>query len=118
VRGKQITRTERSRRLRRNATRAELALWNHVRDRQLNGLKFVRQQFIAGYYVDFVCREHRLIIEIDGGQHADNAADQKRDAVLASLGYRVIRFWNNEVLANIEGVLQHLAESASDSPSP
>jgi len=71
-----------------------------------------------GYCVDFVCRDRRPIVEIDGGRHADNAADQKRDAKLAILGYRIIRFWNSEILKNIEGVLQRLLADVSDSPSP
>jgi very-short-patch-repair endonuclease len=83
-------------------------LRRQLRDRQLGGFKFVRQEPIGRYYVDFVCRERLLIVEVDGGQHADSPSDRERDARLGALGYRVIRVWNNDVLANIEGVLQML----------
>ena len=99
------TRTTRARGLRRAATRAELALWLVLRDRRLDGYKVVRQEAIGPYYVDFVCRERRLVIEVDGGQHADNPLDRERDRHLGELGYRVVRFWNHEVLTNMEGVL-------------
>ncbi len=108
MRGADTRSTRRSRSLRRRSTRAEWVLWLELRDRRLSGFKFARQQPIGPYYVDFVCREQRLIVEVDGGQHADNLADQTRDAYLATLGYRVFRVWNNDVLANIEGVLQVL----------
>jgi very-short-patch-repair endonuclease len=72
------------------------------------GFKFARQESIGPYYADFVCRERRLVIELDGGQHAESARDQARDCKLAELGYRVIRIWNNEVIENIDGVLQSL----------
>jgi very-short-patch-repair endonuclease len=93
------------RRLRRDATDAERKLWFALRDRRLGGFKFVRQEAIGPYVVDFVCREQGLIIEVDGGQHADNPRDRIRDAALAAEGYRVLRFWNSDVLGNKEGVL-------------
>ncbi|WP_433994598.1 endonuclease domain-containing protein [Bradyrhizobium lablabi] len=80
-------------------------LWNRIRNRQISESKFVRQQPIGGYICDFVCRERLLIIEVDGGQHSDSAADVIRDRRLAEDGYRVLRFWNNDVLGNLEGVL-------------
>jgi len=83
-------------------------LWSRLRNRQLGGFKFTRQEAIDRYYVDFVCRERHLIVEVDGGQHAGRLADRQRDADLGARGYRVIRFWNNEVLNNLEGVLQSL----------
>jgi very-short-patch-repair endonuclease len=83
-------------------------LWRRIRSRQLGGFKFVRQEPIGPYYVDFVCRDRRLIIELDGGQHAESTADPQRDSDLAALGYRVLRLWNNEVLENVEGVLESL----------
>jgi very-short-patch-repair endonuclease len=102
--------TERARALRRRSTRAELALWRHLRDRQLDGFKFVRQEPIGAYFADFVCRELHLVIEIDGGQHADSVIDGQRDLMMRKLGYRTIRVWNNEVLGNIEGVLEMLKQ--------
>ena len=94
-----------ARRLRVNQTEAETVLWNRIRNRQIDGNKFVRQEPIAGYVCDFVCRERRLVIEVDGGQHNGSAADVVRDRRLGEGGYRVLRFWNNDVLGNIEGVL-------------
>jgi very-short-patch-repair endonuclease len=85
-----------------------LVLWHRIRDRQLDRFKFVRQEPIGRYFVDFVCRERHLIVEVDGGQHAEGGGDRIRDADLAKLGYRVIRFWNNDVITNIDGVLQTL----------
>ena len=76
--------------------------------RQLDGYKFVRQEPIGPYYADFACRERRLIVEVDGGQHLESIKDARRDGVLAALGYRVIRVWNNDVLNNIDGVLEML----------
>src|ERR1700730_9562032 len=100
------------------STRAEWARWLALRDRRLGGLKFTRQQPLGPYYADFVCREQRLVIEVDGGQHADSASDRRRDAFLTTLGYRVIRVWNNEVLGNLEGVLQMLASELEIAPHP
>ena len=94
--------------LRRARTRAESALRARIRGRQIGGFKFVRQEPIGCYYADFVCREQRVIIELDGGQHCDRPEDRHRDRELCALGYRVIRFWNNEVIDNLDGVLQSL----------
>ena len=94
-----------ARRLRVNQTDAEAVLWNRIRNRQIDGHKFVRQVPISGYICDFVCRERFLIIEADGGQHNESATDAIRDRRLAGDGYRVLRFWNNDVLGNLEGVL-------------
>ena len=71
----------------------------------MSGFKFVRQEAIGPFIVDFVCRERNLIIEVDGGQHSDNASDRSRDSYLSGEGYRVLRFWNNDILTNREGVL-------------
>jgi very-short-patch-repair endonuclease len=102
-----IRRTVRvERRLRGQQTDAERKLWFALRDRRLGGFKFVRQEAIGPFVVDFICREKSLVIEVDGGQHAENAADAKRDTYLAGQGYRVMRFWNNDVLSNREGVLE------------
>ena len=83
-------------------------LWTRLRGRQLGGFKFVRQEPIDRYYVDFVCRERRLIIELDGGQHSERPEDGQRDSELSALGYRVIRIWNNDIIENLDGVLQTL----------
>ena len=100
-------RVARARRLRRNQTDAERVLWFRLRDRRLNGLKFKRQVPIAGYVADFCCDEARLIIEVDGGQHAVQD-ESKRTAALEALGYFVLRFWNNDVLQNTDGVLEEI----------
>jgi very-short-patch-repair endonuclease len=110
-------RTARSRRLRQNATQAENQIWNRIRNRGLNGLKFVRQEPIGPFTVDFICREARLVIELDGGQHVDNELDRRRDAWLIQHNYRVLRFWNNDVMTNVEGVLETIAAAlVSDAP--
>ena len=95
----------RARRLRRDSTDAETRLWFKLRDRRLAGFKFARQHPIGPYVVDFVCRERKLVVEVDGGQHADNVRDRIRDENLAADGYRVLRFWNTDVLSNMDGVL-------------
>src|SRR5215471_16239185 len=105
MRGPQRGKVRLERRLRRRGTDAEMKLWFALRDRRLGGFKFVRQEAIASYIVDFVCRERRLIVEVDGGQHADSSRDRVRDAELTVAGYRILRFWNSDVLGNREGVL-------------
>ena len=108
-----------ARSLRRNATDAELLLWRHLRARRLAGWKFRRQVVISPYIADFICLEARLIVEADGGQHMENAApDAKRTVFLESRGYRVIRFWNHEILGNIEGVLEQIQVYLKGVPSP
>jgi very-short-patch-repair endonuclease len=94
-----------ARRLRVNQTDAETVLRNRIRNRQIDGHKFVRQVPISGYICDFVCRERRLVIEVDGGQQNESSADVIRDRRLTEDGYRVLRLWNNDVLGNTEGVL-------------
>jgi very-short-patch-repair endonuclease len=111
-------RTGTARRLRKNATQAELSLWNTLRARQVQGFKFVRQEPIGRYTVDFVCRERRLVIEVDGGQHATDRRDVERDRWLAEQGYCVLRFWNNDVLGNLPGVLEMIAAALSQSQAP
>ena len=106
--------TDVARRLRRAATDAERRLWYRLRSRQIDGAKFVRQERIGPYVVDFVCRERRLIIEVDGGQHATDPRDAVRDAWLFERAYRVLRFWNNDVLANTAGVLESIAAALSE----
>jgi very-short-patch-repair endonuclease len=117
MRGANFVKTARARRLRHQSTDAELKLWNCLRSRAVAGCKFVRQEPIGPYIVDFVCRERRLVIEVDGGQHATDERDAVRDRWLTEHRYRVMRFWNNDVLSNIEGVLETIAAAlAADSP--
>jgi very-short-patch-repair endonuclease len=98
-----------ARALRIQQTDAERLLWKHLRSRQLIGFKFRRQQIIAPYIVDLVCFETRLIVELDGGQHTEQQTeDTVRTIFLESQGFRVVRFWNNEVFENIEGVLDSI----------
>ena len=118
LRGKDQKRTERARLLRRALTPAELTLWTHIRARQLGGFRFVRQEPIDRYYADFVCRERRLIIERDGGQHAESPKDRRRDRALCALGYRVIRIWNNDVIENLDGFSKGFSPNSKNRPSP
>jgi very-short-patch-repair endonuclease len=120
MRGAKVTKTNLARQLRKNSTAAERKLWRYLQARSLAGFKFVRQRPIGPYIVDFVCRERRLVIEVDGGQHADNKRDAIREQWLVAHRYRVLRFWNNEVLENIEGVwdLIFAAASAAAPPHP
>jgi very-short-patch-repair endonuclease len=108
------TRTARARRLRRDETDAERRLWYRLRSRQIEDAKFVRQDPIGPYVADFACRERRLIVEVDGGQHATDPHDAVCDQWLRDRGYRVLRFWNNDVLANTEGVLEAIAAALSE----
>jgi very-short-patch-repair endonuclease len=105
VRGANQRKTVRARHLRRNLTDAEKRLWYRLNNRALGGWKFVRQEPIGSYIADFVCRECKLLVELDGSQHAESKRDQVRDAYLGSIGYRVLRFWNHEVAENLDGVL-------------
>ena len=109
--------TSRSRSLRHNSTGAEQKLWCVLRSRQLNGFKFRRQVEIGGYVVDFLCAEKRLIVEVDGGQHTPER-DARRTAFLESHGFRVIRFWNNDVLENLEGGWKAIEEALNIPPHP
>ncbi len=96
-----------ARALRKNQTDVEKILWQHLRNRQLVGYKFRRQFPIAPYIADFACLELKLIIELDGGQHADQTNyDNKRRMFLKQRGFKIIRFWNNEVIENTAGVLE------------
>jgi very-short-patch-repair endonuclease len=111
--------TARSRELRQNATPAERKLWQHIRNRQLGGVRFNSQFPIGQFICDFVSRGHRLVIEIDGGQHAAACEyDLRRTRFLSAQGYRVIRFWNSDVLDNIDGVLSVILRELDNMPSP
>jgi heme b synthase len=105
--------------LRTNQTDAEKLLWRYLKSKQLADTKFRRQQPIGNYIVDFISLDKKLVIELDGGQHAeDKNKDQERDGWLIGQGFKVLRFWNNDVLQNIEGVLESIMEKISPSPSP
>ena len=104
MRGRKEKTIRTARKLRANQTDAETVLWNRIRNRQIDGHKFARQVPIGRYICDFVCREKQVVIEADGGQHSDSPEDAVRDRYLVAEGYRVIRFWNNDVLGNLEGV--------------
>ena len=111
---------ERARGLRRNMTDAEQAVWYRLRNRALGGYRFRRQHDIGPYIADFVCKEAMLVLEIDGGQHGDRQHyDLHRTTYLQSQGYRVLRFWNNDVLADIQSVLEVVWKAlASPAPHP
>jgi 2-isopropylmalate synthase len=99
-------------------TASELRLWRLLRDRRLNGIKFRRQVPVGPYIVDFVCVGAKLIVEADGSQHAESLRDNVRDAYLANQDWKVLRFWNNEVLQNREGVLETIYAHAKPSSGP
>ena len=111
-----------ARELRREETEAEQIIWSRLRRKQLSGAKFRRQQPIGNYVVDFVSFDKKLIIEIDGGQHSteeNKGNDEVRTKWLESQGFRVVRFWNNGVLSNLEGVMAQICEILGiPSPSP
>jgi BirA family biotin operon repressor/biotin-[acetyl-CoA-carboxylase] ligase len=99
-----------ARNLRNNATEAEQRLWLHLRASRFEGAKFTRQFPIGNFIVDFACRSLRLAVELDGGQHSGSPTDAGRTRIIEAHGYRVIRFWNNEVFENLDGVLTVIAE--------
>ena len=107
-----------AKRLRTEMTDAEQRLWYRLRAHRFRGLKFKRQAPIGPYIVDFICFEHGLVVEVDGGQHSENAADRWRDVWLRSEGYRVLRFWNDDVLKYTEAVLHKIFESVSAKTTP
>jgi very-short-patch-repair endonuclease len=113
---------DRARTLRRHMTDAERLLWHHLRGRRLSGWKFRRQHEIDRYIVDFVCTDAQLIMELDGGQHLEQAEqDAERTRRLAAMGYRLLRFWDDEVLRNTETVLEVIWEAvarAAPHPNP
>ncbi|MBI1214275.1 MAG: DUF559 domain-containing protein [Alphaproteobacteria bacterium] len=100
--------TLRARTLRRNQTDAEKIIWHELKAKRFQGLKFKRQHPVGPYFADFICIEKKLIVEIDGGQHCGNAADEARTDFMTQKGYEVVRFWNNDVLQNTQGVLEAL----------
>ena len=106
-----------AKKLRVNSTDTEKYLWKYLRGKQLEGIKFRRQHTIDKYIVDFINLESKIIIEVDGGQHLENKTDKLRDKWLEEQGYEVLRFWDNEVLTNIEGVIESIRMKLY-SPSP
>jgi very-short-patch-repair endonuclease len=107
----------RARQLRKNPTDAERLLWRKLRFWQIDGFKFRRQQPLGPYIVDFVCLEKRLVIELDGGQHAQQADyDTERDDWLRNQGFVVLRFWNNDVMNNIDGATEEIANKLRRTP--
>jgi very-short-patch-repair endonuclease len=107
-----------AKKLRSNMTDAERRLWYRLRAHRFDGHKFKRQVPVGPYVVDFACLGRKLIVEVDGGQHAESQSDVTRDAYLKSLGFGVLRFWNNDVLKNTQGALEVILSTLEESPSP
>jgi very-short-patch-repair endonuclease len=106
-----------ARELRGNLTDAERRLWSRLRLKQIDGRRFRRQVPIGPYIADFVCLDAKLVVEVDGGQHNDNAPkDARRTALMETQGFRVVRFWNHEVLGNTDGVLDVIRRILADPP--
>ena len=110
----------RARSLRSTPTDAEALLWHHLRDRRMANQKFRRQRPIGPYFADFACLEAKLIVELDGGQHTEAVAyDENRTRFIEAQGYRVLRFWNREVLTQIDAVRERILQALQeDSPHP
>lgn len=105
--------------LRKRSTEAEKLLWSHLRLKQIEGIKFRRQQPIDNYVVDFASFKYRLLVEVDGGQHStDKERDNERDQYLRMQGFEVLRFWNNDILHNVKGVLEIIREYCLKHPPP
>ncbi len=111
---------DRARELRKTQTDTELKLWQALKQRQIQGVKFRRQYCIGYYIVDFVCLSHRIIIEVDGSQHSEKVEyDLIRTEFLSKMGYQVLRFWNNEVFQNLEAVLESINNAVTmTAPTP
>jgi very-short-patch-repair endonuclease len=99
-----------ARRLRKHSTDTERHLWRHLRDRQIEGFKFRRQQAVGRYVVDFMNFDKKVVVELDGGQHVLDPGDKIRDEWLRAEGYKVLRFWDNQVLSDLEGVLETIRD--------
>ena len=109
---------DQAKKLRSNLTDAERRLWYRLRAHRFDGNKFKRQVPVGPYVVDFACLGRKLVVEVDGGQHAENLRDKTRDDYLRTKGFRVLRFWNNDVLTNTQGVLEVILSALEQSPSP
>ncbi len=107
-----------ARAMRREPTPPEKLLWRALRSEQVNGLKFRRQQPIGRYIVDFYCPSLKLVVKVDGATHVDDSRDAIRDAWLSAQGIRVLRFWNNDVMGNLSGVLSSILAGATPPPGP
>ena len=110
-----------ARRLRKTMTSQEVKVWVHLRSWRKHGYHFRRQAPRQGYVVDFVCLKHKLVVEIDGGQHnfdAHKARDDRRDSALGREGLRVLRFWNSDVDSNLGGVLESIDQAPREAPHP
>ena len=106
-----------ARQLRANATEAEQKLWSRLRKKQLDGFQFRRQYSIGPFFVDFICLEANLVIEVDGSQHADEEdQDERRSGFLRANGFRVLRFWNFEVMSDVDSVVERIAEVLRQTP--
>lgn len=97
-----------ARAMRTDSTKAENMLWQALRNRQLEGFKLKRQVPIENYIVDFACFDSRLIIEVDGSQHIESDYDKARDAALSQAGFRILRFWNDEIIKNLDNACRHI----------
>ena len=106
------------RRLRKNMTDAERRLWWSLQRKQLGGLKFRRQHPFGDYIIDFVCLKAKLAVEVDGGQHSENEADAARTEFLERAGFRILRFWNNDVLRDTEAVVETILDALRGSTPP
>jgi adenine-specific DNA-methyltransferase len=116
---KRVPQQEFVKQLRREQTDAERKMWSLLRSRSLDGYKFRRQQPIGPYIADFCCFRPRLIVELDGGQHAEQVEyDERRTAFLESEGYQVVRFWDNQVLMEMDAVLEMILKTLTETPSP
>ena len=114
----QESQTKNARSLRATMTDAERNLWHSIRKNQL-GVRFRRQHPIEKFTVDFACLDQKVVLEIDGGQHANESVrDESRTRILEAHGFKVLRFWNNEVLQNLEGVLQMITQELASHPHP
>ena len=118
MRTRDIAITARAQTLRAASMEAEKKLWRRLRDRRRGQAKFVPQAPVGPYYADFVCPAYKLIVEVDGSQHADSAYDDKRDAALIGLGYRVLRFWNADALSSIDDVCETIVAAIEGRVAP
>ena len=107
-----------AKKLRTNMTDAEQRIWYHLRAHRFEGHKFKRHVPIGRYVVDFACLHRKLVVEVDGGQHSENARDRQRDDWLRANGFHVLRFWNHDVLGNTDGVLEMILSALGETPLP
>jgi len=120
VRGQSVSyeMLERAKKLRREMTPAEKILWQRLRANKLNGLHFRRQQIVHGYFADFYCHQHELIVELDGDIHKfQQEYDADREAYLIALGFRIVRFTNDEIIEDLKTVLQRIVEECKEAKS-